>query len=149
MIKAYEDLLQSRPSEKLSNLNNIQMLSMQENTRYKTFEQVTISPSANFRCSTASQWCIRVFISSPVLMFHTLSHTQTNTHTSTHTQWCIRVLINQLFCFDVPHTVTHRQTHKQTHIYSDVPHSHTVINTVYNAILIHDNIALWAPTTNR
>ncbi len=37
-----------------------------------TFEQVTMIPSANLKCSTASQWCINVLSISPVRTLHTL-----------------------------------------------------------------------------
>ena len=37
-----------------------------------TLEQVTMIPSANRRCRTASLWCCRVFTSSPFFRLHTL-----------------------------------------------------------------------------
>ena len=37
-----------------------------------TFEQVTMVLELNLRCSTASQWCTRVFSICPLLTSHTL-----------------------------------------------------------------------------
>lgn len=37
----------------------------------RSFEHVTIMPLLKRKCSTASQWCIKVFTNSPVLTSHT------------------------------------------------------------------------------
>ena len=48
----------------------------------RTFEQVTMMPSANRRCSTASLWCCSVFTNSPVFKLHTLHHNSHCIHNS-------------------------------------------------------------------
>jgi len=46
--------------------------------RWFTLEQVTIIPSLNRKCRTASQWCINVLSKSPVFKLQTLNKRTTS-----------------------------------------------------------------------
>ena len=52
---------------------NILKIIIRLKMRRITLEQVTIIPSLNLRCKTASQWWINVFSGSPVFKLHTLT----------------------------------------------------------------------------